>query len=400
MNEIKRAPIAIAQLLLLLSRPTLEGDKVGVAQRLCGQIDDWDTFAQIATEKFCVPWVFDHLSTHATDQVPTAILDRMRLVTVAFSMQTMRVAAEQVTFQKTCLERLGVHYAFIKGPSLAARYHKNPAARFSRDIDLLVAQQDHERVIQDAISLGYQVWDDPENDPKIPNTQELRALLRYEGTVTLVSKDDVVIEVHRDIDKFSGLFEPAELLATTEEISTGNTTTHVLPTAKLFCYICYHHSRHIWSKLHWIADLDAMITHPDFEKSVVLAYADERGLRPTVEACLEFHQLTLEPETWSQIEPQHHGKQMLDLCLDNLMGDLAFEYAQRAKFGMLAIPFDWMLAKRLYWPVMARHLASRLKPNYTQFAQYPLPAGLQFLYYFTRPLGAVRRRLGGSDNRK
>lgn len=139
---------------------------------------------------------------------------------------------------------------------------------------------------------------------------------------------------------------------------------------------------------------------PDFDTSAVLSYAESRGFRPTVEACLELHLLTLVPETSDTVPEQQHAMQFLNLCLDNLRVDLAFEFSERAKFSLLTFPFAWTLGKRLYCPVMGRHLVSRSKPSYEQYCQNPLPAFMQFMYYLTRPISAIRHRFSGLSSRK
>lgn len=388
-------PFNVAAPVLLLSRAELSLDQFDQAEALCKNVQDWQQFSEIAMRKFSLPWIHAHMSKMDPNVVPEGFREFWQVASTNLIMSTLKVNAVMAVFHKTCIQPLGVDHIYLKGPSLAARYYDNPTLRFSRDIDMLVSPDDFEAVVRKALSEGYKMWIDPDDDPYVPTERDTKAALRYNDVISLMSPEDVVIEIHREVDKHSGLFETHDLLKDVETVKLGDVTVNVLPTAALLSYVCYHNTRHIWSRLHWLADLDAITQDPSYDRAVALAYADAHGLGPTVEACLDFCELSARPNDWDTEPATTTGKQMLDLCISNLGGDLELEYSLRSRYGFLGLPFDWMVSSGLRWKIIWRHIMIRLKPNYAQYSAWPLPEGLQWLYYLTRPMSGLKRRLVG-----
>ena len=135
----------------------------------------------------------------------------------------------------------------------------------------------------------------------------------------LVGPDQVLIEVHRRLGKVSVLFDLNLALETTEEIELSGVRMQTLAKSIHFVYLCYHHARHFWSHLHWLADLDAMIRSSDFDRVQINKIADSLGIQPTIDAALDFHKLISDPELWDQAGlSETGGGQFLKACLVNL----------------------------------------------------------------------------------
>lgn len=382
-------------LLLLLSRPDLNDAQKQVASELCGTVEDWGLFTGLASRKFSLPWVSHHLSQIGFQIPDQEIATAAQSAARQMIMGTLQVTGAQAAFHKACILPLGVDHLYMKGPTLAARYHSKPALRFCRDVDLLVSENDYEAVVRRAFDEGYLLWNDPIETPCVPSERDIRAVLKYADAVAVTSPEGVLFEIHREVDKHSGFFRTQDLLASTEPLETGGQSLNVLNTPALLTYICYHHTRHTWSRLHWLADLDAIRTHPTYDHNATMSYARKCGLDELVEACLKFCELTADPDRANHVDRSSREAQILDLCKQNLDGDLALEYSIRSNFGLLGLPFDWMVRPTMKWQIRMRHVLTRLQPNFSQYHSWPLPGGLQWLYYFTRPLASIRRRLLG-----
>jgi hypothetical protein len=172
-----------------------------------------------------------------------------------------------------------------------------------------------------------------------------------------------------------------------------------LPTDLHFLYVCYHSTRHTWSLLHWLADLDAMIRHPSFDRRAVQDLAARTGMVPLLEACLEFNELSKRlPLADPQAAPER-GRALLGLCLKNLEGGMDVELALRDRQVGLVLPFDWLLDPAVARRVRAKRLWRRLMPSYMQYEGWPLPDRLQWLYLPAKPLFWLRWHLGGPGKR-
>lgn len=393
MAELDIIPAPISDALLFLSRPHIPEEDKTRARELCAAVDDWAQLTQIAERKFSLPFVFRNLQRLELGASYTDLLKEMHQQVVLLTFAALRILAAQKTFHSTCVAPLDIAHVYLKGPSLAARYYDDPGLRFARDIDILVSRIDQEKLTRHALKHGYRIFDADTLTGCAVSERDLQALLNYKTVITLVTPENIAIEVHRDIDKRLGLFNAADILRTRDRFSYLDMQYSVMPTADLFCYICYHNTRHIWARLHWIADLDAMIQHPSFEKQAVLDRADALGLRANIEACLELHQIATSGAANVLAKDGTRGAELADICLKNLAGDLELEYQLREGEELIGLPFKWMVSQEIRKRARTLKRLSRILPSYDEYEAWPLPRALQWIYYISKPLGLLKRQI-------
>jgi len=393
MAQRQPVPAPICDALLFLSRPLIPQHDRDLGRELCRAVEDWPQLIDTAQRKFSLPFVFRNMQALELGDDFNPVLEKMRAHVLPSTFAALRVMATQQKFHELCIAPLGVEHVYLKGPSLAARYYEDPGQRFARDIDILVSREDQERIAHHATRNGYLILDEATLQARAFNARDLQAILKYKTVIALVTSENIVIEVHRNIDKRLGLFKEEEIFAWRETAAYGDARYGVMPTADLFCYVCYHNTRHIWSRLHWIADLDAMITHPSFDETEVRARAGERGLRATVEACLELHQIAISGQASTRAKAEGRGAELAAICLKNLSGDLDLEYQLRKGEELLGLPFKWMVSKDIRQRARTQTRLSRILPSYDEYEAWPLPGSLQWIYYLSKPLCIARRHL-------
>lgn len=386
-------PASVIDALLFLSRPHIPPQDISRAHTLCEAVEDWSLLSGIAQRKFSLPFIYRNLQRLELSPSYACMLETMRKDVMAITFGSLQVLAVQKTFHTDCVVPLKPAHVYLKGPSLAARYYDDPGLRFARDIDILVSRKDQERLTRRALELGYRILDANTPVGSDITEQNLQALLHYKTVVPLVTPENIVIEIHRNIDKRLGLFDARDVLSARHNFSHRGINYEVMPTADLFCYVCYHNTRHIWSRLHWIADLDAMITHPSFDEAEVLARADALGLRANVEACLELHQIAISGEASAKATGEGRGAELAAICLQNLSGDLELEYQLREDEELLGLPFRWMVPQHIRKRARTQTRLSRVLPSYEEYEAWPLPRPLQWIYYISKPLGILKRQM-------
>ncbi|MDI5934177.1 nucleotidyltransferase family protein [Halomonas kalidii] len=385
------APLSAAhQLLLLLARLSLSDDQQRAALDLCSQISDWDCLARQARQRFVLPLVYRHLRHLDPSTIPSAQWESMRRQSLAIVQQNLYAATAIQRLVCELLEPLGIPYVFFKGHALATRYYDDPALRFCRDIDLLVPRDRMVELVEIALKRGY-----TPHAPQglIPDRTSLAFAVRVRPVISLMSPQGVPVEIHHQIDKSNTIYETDELVAGSETDWLGDTQVSVMPTAELFVYACLHHTRHYWSHLHWLVDLDAMQQHPDFNLEAVYACAERRNLTTTVEASLELYRVCAQPEPWRDKDMGRHGQSLLEACLTNLQGNQEVELALRHRQAAADYPFAWQtsLGDRLHWRV--KRLTHSLQPTYADYQSLPLPEGLHWVYLMTRPFRGLLKRI-------
>ncbi len=399
MEQMQSIPAPICDALLFLSRAVIPPQDMDRARVLCARVQDWPKLTDIALRKFSLPLVYRNLQSLKLDETYGPMLDAMRAQVLPLTFGALRVLAAQRKFHNDCVAPLDLAHVYLKGPSLAARYYDDPGLRFARDVDILMSRDDQRKLVHQALSKGYQIADGNDLKGCQISNRDLEAILNYKTVATLVTPNNITIEVHWNIDKRLGLFEVGETLQRREMISDEALRYGVMPTADLFCYVCYHNTRHIWSRLHWIADLDAIISDPSFDRNKVLARAAELGLSSNAEACLELHEIAVSGDASNLAKGGSRGAELAAVCLRNLPGDLQLEYDLREGEELLGLPFKWMVSPEVRKRARILTRLSRVLPGYDEYEAWPLPRGLQWIYYVSKPLGILKRHLLFSHKR-
>ena len=295
--ETHRLDHASRRLLLLAARGSWNDIQRARAVQLAADVADWDVFCEVAIRSFGACLAYRLLSTLDAGSVPPAILARMHQVSRMVAVRSLQIEGAMLDFMSGCLEPLGARHAFFKGASLAHRYHAVPAARPSRDVDVLVDQAMAFAVVRHAREAGY-----TPARPIGPTDRDLARWMKQETVYGMRSPSGVLIEIHHSLDHGDGVLDSSRMLGRAETIDFRGRSLPVLRTSDLFVYMCMHHTRHFWSHLHWYADLDAIIAHPRFDLAEVREVAASVRLGATIEACLHLHEFARSadwPETLS-----------------------------------------------------------------------------------------------------
>lgn len=383
---------ATARLLILASRIDLDSAQAEAFRKCALEISDWSEFTDIARRKFVLPFAVEHLRTHASDLIPAPALDIMQQHAKSSVMSVLQMISAQTAFHSSCVAPLGIDYAYLKGVVLSAQFGQRIGPRFCRDIDILVAQRDFRRVIQKAIAVGYRVVLGHEPFEYAQTQQDIDFVVRFTEVVTLMGPDRVPIEVHRRLDKTGLNFNLDDSLRRAEEVTVGGSRVRTLPRDLHFIYVCYHHSRHMWSRLHWLVDLDMMIRALSPDREAILAKAHAIGIGPTVEAAFDFHSIAAQPELPVLRDAKlGGGEQFLKACLLNLDGDLELEQALRKGRALPDFMSGWQISPGRYHGVLLGSLIRRFRPSVTQYRQKRYPKALYWLYSVQRSLGFFQR---------
>lgn len=378
---------------ILLAKVRLSSSEMDQARDLLGHVQSWSAFTDVARRNFSLPLLRFHLSRIDGIEVPEDIWNEIQKQANDTAFYNMRMIAAQKRFRDMCLASNGVDGVFFKGVNMAVRFYGDAGLRPCRDIDVLVPPDTIRTVLQKAVDTGY-VPVSPEARPiPIKSERDIDAVLRFGESVTLVTPEGVVIDLQDRLDKHSGIFSQFDVFAQSVPSDVGGTRFQTLPTAFLFNYLCHHHTRHTWSRLHWLSDLDAICTSEHFDQDETLSLSETLGQSGTVKASLELRQLMSTDTVWDDSADMSHGKTFLKLSILNLPGDLALE----KKLGMQMIGGEFMYrwqarpdlitkARRGWWRTL-------LQPTVSHYARMPLPRALQWLYVYPRLADIVYRTI-------
>ena len=374
-----------ARFALTLSRRVMSDTQVRHARELVALGIDWSRVYLLAVKNNVVPLLLANLAEFLPE-TPREIVELFVRETQRIRLRAMLLYTQLRVVLKDVLWPKSIPFALVKGIGLSRRHYGDPFARHCQDVDLLVHPDRVGDVAEDLIAQGWAVgnasW----------AGQPLGTFARYASVVEMVSPEGVRIELHRMLDNSGLIFDSKQLLNHLDWLEIFGKELPVLNARDEFVYVCFHHTRHGWSCLHWCADLPAMMAAPDFQESILKPALQIPLMRNTVAACVLLAANLHDIASGVDIRSIEHCSPLLDRCLRGI--DQSSKAAEELMFGDASeiepdFPFAWQrsLAYRL------RFAISRARPNLNDFNAMPLRDSLQWVYWLTRPWRAVLRRL-------
>ena len=335
---------AEARLLLLTSRPALSDAQQALAAALVPQVTQWPVFMNTAWRKYTLSMVYKNLA-HLDTLPPEDMLKTMRAMSLRMAMEVLRRQAAFDWFHGECVLPSGVEHAYFKGPALAARFYPDPMQRYYRDVDILVPARQRTALMRRLRDQGCRVFHETvETGIQYLELDSDSALDDYQAVTPVphvMTPQGLALELHTQIDEGTALFDTRALLREAREVTMPHHRIRVVPDAAHFVFICYHHTRHVWSKLHWMADLDAFCAHPEFDRDAVRAHARRLRLESTVDAALDLHDHASTGRHPSEFDRVTPGVDLLRACIEGLSGDEDLEHEMRKGWRMRSLVFDW-----------------------------------------------------------
>ncbi len=375
---------------LMLAHTRLPAERLLDARKLVAEVTDPNVLVAMAARKLSLPVVSRYFNEIGfSERFPVAATQSKQLVLYLVTHRLKQLAALK-RFERECVVPSGVRVVYFKGPTLDP-YYGAETARIFRDVDVLLDADEVDCLVEHATTLGYRVVLDAERRAVAFSDKDIRAARRYLKEITLLSPEGASFEIHHRVDRHLSLFDTKSIIAAATEVEVCGLRLSTMPIDTHFVYLCYHACRHMWSHMHWIADLNAIASHPSFDRTRCLEEADVHGLRRCVEASLGLIELCADPRRWDSVDPRSREGILLAACIENLPGDRATELRLR-KAGVGTGP-DWRVPEGREFEFRIRELLFQMSPKITQYEEFPLPDALQWLYYFTRPVYGLRQAL-------
>jgi len=360
----------------------------GLQERLATEVADWRGFTDKASEDLALPLVHRSLPTFG-NRLPAAVRAEIELGYQASAAQNLRLAATLFQLDAAWFAPQGMRFAVVKGIAIAARYYDGLAGRSCRDLDILVEPASFAATITHLVNTGFRLcrpFDLPVDARD--HASHIQALSDLNREITFRSPPGDLIDVHQSLDLTGADFPTAALLDRTQTVRIAGKAFPTLSTTDLFVFICYHHSRHNWTRLHWIADIGEIAAAPDFDREAVHIAAQRCGMEKLVAACLEMPGLLAEAVAGGKPDHSSLAGRMTAECLATLqpgaespmtihhrrINDRAFRIGRW--FEMTGE--EWRqregIRRRL------RAAARSFIPSWQMYQTLPLPRGLRWLY--------------------
>lgn len=222
-------------------------------------VTDWPRALRLLRRHRIEALAYAALTATAAD-VPPEVVATLRGRAQDIARDNLAAAAEGGRLQ-TLLDGAGIRSLHLKGMALAQLAYDSLALKFSQDIDLLVRPQDAAAAIRALESDGYRLV-----QPTPPlDARQLGLVLRYGREVALRrAGGGRQVELRWQAVRSPSLLRGVDAQSAVQDVYvSGAAQLRTLNDDDLFAYLCVHGAGHGWSRLQWLADLNAWLARQD-----------------------------------------------------------------------------------------------------------------------------------------
>ena len=386
--------LACAEALLKTRGPADPRRLAGLAAR---HGRDWSGFLELLRENRFLPVVGRALGASggidAGDPLTETVLSRWK----KDSVRMMRMTSELVRLIGILSDR-AIRVLAFKGPALAIQIYGAANMRLCKDLDLLVAPDDHERAEKLLLQEGYAY---PPGE--IPRKAGLAHRVAAFHTHLIHREHRTQVELHFNLlqGTFPALMTFDALWRERASVRISGADVPVFPLPLHGLYLSFHGEQHSWERLIRPYDLAAVVDALGPEKTAgLLELAERREIKSRLLKALLLAHLM-----FGVIIPEAPLGLMSDRRVRAYLG-----LAARMSFapGAAAEPplgRRYWLRKRVRWAASDRgrerwrYFASHFLPEDADMARVRLPKRLVFLHSFLKPVWTLKRKWDGLNRR-
>jgi Uncharacterised nucleotidyltransferase len=234
---------------------------------------DWGALLRRARRHRLAPLLYWHLHSACPEEVPPAILNELRHDFRANSARNLLLTREMLRLLKR-FEAHEIPVVAFKGPLLGSIVYPNSFLRSFTDLDFLVHKHDFSRIRNLLRSEGYL------HEPNLSSSQE-RALLNYSSERSFIrASNGIELDIHWEIvpRTISHALDSKSLWQHVQHVCLAGTSVPTIAREDLLLFLCVHGSKHLWSRLSWIADVFGLMgAYPPIDWRQTLKLAGAHG---------------------------------------------------------------------------------------------------------------------------
>jgi hypothetical protein len=368
--------------------PPSEEKNAAVVAAADGPID-WDRLVRIAARQRIEGLVHEGL-TSAGVTPPRSAGATLRETAAAIARRNLAFAAESVRLQRL-LAAAAIPSLVLKGSTVAVLAYHTLALKHAWDIDILVAPGAARRASDALVSAGYE------------HKEGAMTAARFDAYVALARDcafrhrtSGAVVELHWRLVESPSLLPGLDVASPAQEVTVApGMALRTLAPDELFAYLCVHGASHGWSRLKWLADTAALLSHETPEGLERLYHRSQSlgaGRCPgqTLLLCARLLATRLPEPLAAELNADAKVRRLVAVALDAMAGGGAEIEILERRFVSDRVRLSHFLLGR-GWRYQARELKSKWV-SVRDRVGLSLPRPLHFLYDLMRaPLWLWRR---------
>ena len=338
-------------------------------------ITDWPRALRIL-HRHRVEGLADAALVAARVDLPKDAAATLRRRAQAIARSNLAAAAESIRLQGR-FDAAGIRSLHLKGVALAQLAYGSIATKFSQDIDILVSPDDAAAAIAVLQDQGYRL----SRPAQQLDARGQRLVLRYGREVELRhAGSGQRVELRWQPVNSPSLLAGVDANSPSRDVPLSNAARlRTLNDEDLFAYLCVHGAGHAWSRLQWLADLNAwMATQDDAALLCCYRHAEAIGAGTCAALAMLLRQRVLggalPPALAPAVTHSRAAKWAAAMALDVMKGDASEvgEHARRFHSTRVVLMQVLLGTSLRHYAGVARDLSFHLDDMQT----VPLPAPL------------------------
>ena len=374
------------ELLLCCARTVTTPQVIARLRELAAKDIDWEYLFLLARRHAVVPLLYLQLHQHATDLVPQEQLHKLKQHYVENSARNTLLTAELCRLIGLLADS-GIDAIPYKGPVLSLFAYGDLGLRRFVDLDVMVKKTDVLKAREILLAEGYM-------PAKSLSLSQQELLLRTQHNMQF-SRDNrqLIIELHWEVAPhlFASSVSAEELWQHLITIDINGTPVKALSADDLLFSLCVHGSRHLWERLSWICDVAELVRRHSFNWTTLLERATTADSERMFLLGLHLAHVLLEAPLPEAVQRRCASDEQVKALAGNVVSHL-FNGTTHVPATSREI-FNYNIRVRKTLGGRARYLAHMFRPTDSDLSDRSLPAGMNFVYYLTRPFRLLRTKI-------
>jgi len=299
---------------------------------------DWQRVLRIAARHRVSGLVAEGVRDAAI-ALPGAVAARLAQEEARIALHNVRSAAETHRLSQA-LAGDGIDVLVLKGVTLNLLAYGGLGLKESRDIDLLVAPDAFAAASRTLAACGYNRISPA---PELDDAEAAAWMARCKEAAWLHPSEGHLVELHVALADNAAMIAGIGLESPRQRVDLGGgRTVETLADAELLAYLFLHGATHGWSRLKWLADVNAMLTtrsqdRIDAAYRAALAHGAGRGAAQGLLLCERLFGLDLGVALADELKADSRTRYMVRVALDLIAGRFVETELDDSRFGTIPL---------------------------------------------------------------
>jgi hypothetical protein len=382
------------QLLFLCSIKDLSTEQEEKIRKIIKAGINWELFLQIVKKHRIYMLVYNNLTKIKIVDVDERALKTLQQINQQKVMQSVKLAGELVRLARL-LNNNGIRALSLKGPLLAREIYGDIAFRYSKDLDIIIAEQDLEKTDKLLLANGFK-----NADMEINLSPKQKAhIIKTNHHFVYQKPGGIIIELHWRDNSESTKFQFDKLWFKRRELILSGQSINVLSAEDEFIYLLIHGAIHGYTRLRWLCDIAEIIKKDQLSWNEIINKATGMNIMEvlvqTVILCESLLSVNIPEALKAPLSGNKLGKKMAIKAIPLIIETDEDAFLPGQPLNMHLRKYTLLRSKGIKSKL--NYLIARFYPGLIDYETIDFSDRFFFMYYITRPFFKIQRMMNKSS---